>query len=135
MGLCSTCVIVPFFLALGILPGEGLRLTYSADSCPIGAVNFLREKDVEGDLLTPFNYGSYAMWQLRGKMRVSMDGRYDLVYKPETYDRVSDFYLGRPDGQALLTQPQPAPSSFRARTRCMRSCWPIRRGTKPTAIR
>jgi len=108
MGLCSTCVIVPFFIALRVLPGEGLRLTYSADSCPIGAVDFLREKDIQGDLLTPFNYGSYAMWQLRGKMRVSMDGRYDLVYKPETYNRVSAFYLGQLSGQSLLTEPKPA---------------------------
>jgi hypothetical protein len=108
MGLCSTCVIVPFFLALGILPGEGLRLTRSPDSCPTGAVDFLHEKDIQGDLLTPFNYGSYAMWQLRGKMRVSMDGRYDLVYKPATYNRVSAFYLGQPSGQSLLTEPKPA---------------------------
>ena len=108
MGFCSTCVIVPFFIALRILPGDGLRLIYGTDSCPIGAVAFLRGNNVEGNLLTPFNYGSYAMWKLRGRMRVSMDGRYDLVYKPETYNRVSAFYLGEPSGQSLLTSPRPA---------------------------
>jgi hypothetical protein len=108
MGVCSTCLLVPFYLALGVLPGDGLRLTFNADSCPVGAVDFLRGNGVRGNLLTPFNYGSYAMWKLRGAMRVSMDGRYDLVYRPETYNRVSDFYLGKPAAQTLLTSPKPA---------------------------
>ena len=47
------------------------------------------------------------MWKLRGKMRVSMDGRYDLAYTPATYDRVSNFFLGKPAGQTLLTTPKP----------------------------
>jgi len=107
MGFCSTCLIVPFYMALDILPGDGLSLVYGPESCPRGAVDFLKTSGTTGDLLTPFNYGSYAMWELDGKMRVSMDGRYDLVYKPATYDRVSDFYLGK-QAQSLLTTPQPA---------------------------
>jgi hypothetical protein len=108
MGLCSTCLIVPLFAALTILPGDGLHLAYSPDSCPRHAVDFLQREGIRGNLLTPFNYGSYAMWILRGQMCVSMDGRYDLVYKPATYDRVNDFYLGKPSGQSLLTSPKPA---------------------------
>jgi hypothetical protein len=108
MGLCSTCLVVPFYMALYILPGDALTLTYNADSCPRPAIDFLKNSGTKGDLLTPFNYGSYAMWELDGKMRVSMDGRYDLVYKPATYDRVSDFYLGRAAAQSLLTAPKPA---------------------------
>jgi hypothetical protein len=108
MAICSTCLLVPFYLGLRILPGDGLQLAYSPDSCPRHAVDFLRREGIRGNLLTPFNYGSYAMWILRGQMRVSMDGRYDLVYKPATYDRVNDFYLGKPGGQSLLTSPKPA---------------------------
>lgn len=109
MGICSTCLMIPLFLALRILPyGDGMKLTFSPDSCPVGAVDFLRASGVRGNLLTPFNYGSYAMWKLRATMRVSMDGRYDLVYRPETYNRVTDFYRGKPDGQSLLTSPKPA---------------------------
>jgi hypothetical protein len=55
----------------------------------------------------PFNYGSYALWQLRGKMRVSMDGRYDLVYSPAAYQRVDDFFNARNEWQTLLTSPAP----------------------------
>jgi hypothetical protein len=107
MGFCSACLLVPFYTALLNLPGDGLHLTYSDESAPVEAVNFLKRTDVRGNLLTPFNLGSYAMWSLRGRMRVSMDGRYDLVYRPGTYDRVQDFYAARPDGLTLLTTPKP----------------------------
>ncbi len=107
MGLCSVCLLVPFYSALLILPGDGLRLTYSDGSAPVEAVNFLKRTEVCGNLLTPFNLGSYAMWALRGRMRVSMDGRYDLVYKPATFLRVDQFYNAQPESLDLLTQPKP----------------------------
>ena len=107
MGLCSVCLLVPFYSALLVLPGDGLQLTYSDQSAPVEAVDFLKQTGVRGNLLTPFNLGSYALWALRGRMRVSMDGRYDLVYKPATYARVNDFYRAQPDGLTLLTSPRP----------------------------
>jgi hypothetical protein len=73
----------------------------------VEAVGFLQHQAIRGKLLVPFNYGSYALWELRGKMRVSMDGRYDLVYRPETYRRVDDFYSARGDWPSLLTTPAP----------------------------
>ena len=95
------------FSALRLLPGDGLRLSYPSTSCPVTAVDFLRSEKIHGRLLVPFNYGSYALWQLRGQMRVSMDGRYDLVYRPETYQRVEDFFFARGDWTSLLGNPQP----------------------------
>ncbi len=40
-------------------------------------------------------------------MRVSMDGRYDLVYRPKTYRRVDDFFFALGDWKTLLTTPKP----------------------------
>lgn len=101
-------VLVPLFLALSIVPrGDGFRLHYPPESCPAGAVDFLRRQNVQGKLLLPFNYGSYAIWNLRGRMRVSMDGRYDLVYRAATYQRVKNFFLAKDDWTSLLTAPAP----------------------------
>jgi hypothetical protein len=108
MGLCSLCIIVPLDVGLRAYSlGDGLRLTYSDESAPVEAVNFIKRTEAHGNLLTPFNLGSYAMWALRGRMRVSMDGRYDLVYKPATFLRVQEFYDARPEGLTLLTDPKP----------------------------
>jgi hypothetical protein len=104
----STLAAFPFVAAIVLaLPSSSLGLSYPAVACPVGGVDFLRQHDVRGNLLVPFNYGSYALWQLRGKMRVSMDGRYDLVYTRATYDRVADFFDARGDWKKLLTSPAP----------------------------
>jgi hypothetical protein len=107
VALNSALLIVPFFAALIVMPGAGLALEYPHVACPVEAVDFLQRENVRGKLLVPFNYGSYALWELRGKMRVSMDGRYDLVYLPETYRRVDDFFSARPGWRDLLTSPAP----------------------------
>jgi hypothetical protein len=107
VGVNFGIVIVPFFMALRVLPGAGLSLEYPHVAYPVGAIAYLQRQDIRGNLLVPFNYGSYALWELRGKMRVSMDGRYDLVYRPETYQRVEDFFSAEGDWETLLTTPAP----------------------------
>jgi hypothetical protein len=108
MALGTTLILIPLFSALIVLPGTGLNLVYPHISCPRDAVAYLQIRKIRGDLLVPFNYGSYALWQLRGQMRVSMDGRYDLVYLPQTYRRVDDFFFDRPDPlPSLLDAPKP----------------------------
>ncbi len=104
----STLAAFPFFAAIVLaLPSSSLGLSYPGVACPVGGVEFLRQQGVRGNLLVPFNYGSYALWQLRGRMRVSMDGRYDLVYTRATYDRVADFFDAKRDWKKLLTSPAP----------------------------
>jgi hypothetical protein len=107
MGVNFALILVPFFTALIVLPGAGLDLEYPHVAYPVGAVSFLERQNIRGKLLVPFNYGSYALWELRGKMRVSMDGRYDLVYRLETYQRVDDFFSARGDWRSLLASPKP----------------------------
>jgi hypothetical protein len=36
-----------------------------------------------------------------------MDGRYDLVYSPATYQRVNDFFAAQDEWKTLLTSPAP----------------------------
>jgi hypothetical protein len=107
IAISSTLLLVPLYASLIVMPGDGFRLRYDPASCPVGGVAYLQRGQVRGKLLVPFNYGSYALWELRGRMRVSMDGRYDLVYRPATYRRVDDFFLGRGNGHTLLTTPRP----------------------------
>lgn len=108
MAIGFALLIIPLYSAMIVLPGKGLLLEYPHISCPVQAVAYLQRQGIRGNLLVPFNYGSYALWELRGQMRVSMDGRYDLVYSPKTYRRVDDFFMARGnDWKSLLTTPAP----------------------------
>ena len=103
----AALAVFPLYAAILYGGRAGLTLDYPGNSCPVDAVAYLQSSRVQGNLLVPFNYGSYALWELRGKMRVSMDGRYDLVYSPETYQRVDDFFNAQGDWKSLLTSPAP----------------------------
>jgi hypothetical protein len=108
--LCASAALAmfPLLAAIRVLPeSAGLVMDYPGNSCAVDAVAFLQSRHVQGNLLVPFNYGSYALWELRGQMRVSMDGRYDLVYSPATYRRVEDFFNAQGDWKSLLTSPAP----------------------------
>jgi hypothetical protein len=107
MAVSLILLLIPLYSIMIVLPGDGFELRYDPLSCPVQVVDYLKHRKIKGDLLVPFNYGSYAMWQLRGEMRVSMDGRYDLVYRPETYQKVDDFFYARGDWRGLLTNPAP----------------------------
>ena len=107
VAVSSALIIVPFFAALIVMPGAGFMLEYPPVACPVDAVEFLQSAKIRGNLLVPFNYGSYALWELRGRMRVSLDGRYDLVYTPETYQRVEDFFAAKKGWYETLTHPTP----------------------------
>jgi hypothetical protein len=107
MALCAAVFLMPLFSALRVFPGDGLKLRYIDNVYPVKALNYLLQQNIRGNLLVPFNYGSFAMWEMRGRMRVSIDGRYDLVYRPQTYIRVRDFFFARGNWQSLLTTPAP----------------------------
>jgi hypothetical protein len=101
-------VILPLIFALRILPAnQGFDLTYPPDSCPVKAVDFLRQSGVTGRLLVGFNSGSYALWELRGKLLVSVDGRYEVAYPYETFVRVQRFYSGTDHWNDALAYPAP----------------------------
>lgn len=59
----------------------------SFERFPVEAIEWLETRG-GGDLLVHFNHGSYALWRLFPRYRVSVDGRYEEVYPQETVDRV-----------------------------------------------
>jgi hypothetical protein len=71
---------------------------------PAGAVEYLREIDFEGNLMTPFGVGAYVSWKLHPKVKVGMDSRYEVAYAPELAEEVMRTYQGGGDWRALLAR-------------------------------
>ncbi len=59
---------------------------------PVKATNFILQKKLSGNLLLPFDWGSYALWHLYPYCRVSIDGRYEEVYPESTFEEVYFFF-------------------------------------------
>ena len=69
---------------------------------PVGAVDYLSAHGFSGNLMTPFDAGSYVLWNLYPAVKVGMDSRYEVAYRAETVEEHVRIYDGAPDWEALL---------------------------------
>jgi len=98
IGLVAFCVVT-------IMRVSTRASTYKLDftAYPVAAIQWLREQKIEGRLLVDFNNGSFALWRLYPFITVSMDGRYEAVYAPETNQLNSDaLRLGTPESERAV---------------------------------
>ena len=66
------------------------------------AMAFVRDRQLNGRIVTFFDWGQYAIWYKPDALRVSMDGRRETVYSDRSVDLHLDMYLGLGDGLAYL---------------------------------
>jgi hypothetical protein len=71
---------------------------------PVGAVRFLEESDFRGNLMLPFEVGGYATWKLYPKVRVSLDGRYEVAYQPGVLEDHIRLFGAESGWEDLLTK-------------------------------
>jgi hypothetical protein len=82
-----------------------LRVPTSAEGelhYPVGAVDYLSAHGFSGNLMTPFDAGSYVSWKLYPAVKVGMDSRYEVAYLPETVEDHIRIYDGAPGWEELL---------------------------------
>lgn len=59
---------------------------------PQGAVEFIREYDIRGNLWSTFEWGEYLMWTVYPQVRISVDGRYETVYPESVFEHHHGFF-------------------------------------------
>lgn len=53
---------------------------------PVYAVHFLKENNIKGNILLPFEWGEYVIWKLHPDSKVSIDGRFRTAYPEKVLD-------------------------------------------------
>ncbi len=76
-------------LQLPVTPRKGQGIFF-----PVGVVAYLDEARFEGNVMVPFELGAYVSWKLEGRVKVSIDGRYEVAYDPSLLRDHVRFYLG-----------------------------------------
>lgn len=85
---------------------ESFSLRY--DEYPSRAFAWLRANYSNGNVLVDFNNGSFALWRLYPKFKISLDGRFEEVYPMSTYWDVMDAYnLNSPKQKAAFERLNP----------------------------
>jgi hypothetical protein len=62
---------------------------------PVGAIHYLQQNNISGNLLTEFGWGEYLIWTSNSILRVGLDGRYETVYPESVGKEYFDFIYGR----------------------------------------
>jgi hypothetical protein len=106
LGLLTSALLFFSVLQIGFvlrrLAADRFRPVYEAADYPVGAMRFLAERDLGGNLALPLDWGGYALWHGGGKLKVSLDGRFATVYPAAVVDENFAFFRDDPAGAALL---------------------------------
>jgi hypothetical protein len=68
----------------GVFFADISGFSFDYDYYPVKAMAWLRDNYRGGNVLIHFNYGSFALWRLYPRFKVSVDGRYEEVYPERT---------------------------------------------------
>jgi hypothetical protein len=99
VGLAALAVVQVGLLTERLWPARA-RIVFAAEEYPVGALRFVREHGLRGNLAVPLDWGGYALWHAAPAVKVSLDGRFATVYPPAVVDDNFAFYRG--DGARLL---------------------------------
>ena len=69
---------------------------------PYKVVEFMKINDLKGNVLAPFDMGSYIAYKRYPDNLIYMDGRYEEVYYNETKNLADDFYNVQNEGYKIL---------------------------------
>jgi len=74
---------------------------------PAGAIAFMKEHDLHGNVLGDFNWGEYLIWHCAPQSKVFLDGRYDTVYPFKIIDDYIVFRFDYRGGAAKILDAYP----------------------------
>jgi hypothetical protein len=106
IAVTSVLVLFPFY---NLSSHDFLRITLPSSPVssssfyyPLGALEYIKGRNLKGNILTDFEWGEFVMWSLYPKCLVSTDARYESVYPKEVIDRYFEFYYAGKDWRIFL---------------------------------
>jgi hypothetical protein len=102
--LVNTLRLTPWHLAISANGRDWVN--HEPVVYPAGAVAYLNQHDVVANVMTPFVVGGFVSWKCYPRVKVSIDGRYEVAYPPALLGELNDCYAGR-DGWRLTLKRYP----------------------------
>ena len=70
--------------------------------CPVGAVAFMRQHNLHGNVLSSYDWGNFLTWHTSPPGKVFIDGRSDQLFPPRVIADYYDFYYASPQARTVL---------------------------------
>ena len=110
--LCACLGLATLVLGISSLPAEPWRLQVASHPLrhqgkhliyPVGAVDHLARNGFRGNVMVPYDWGSYVMWKLGPDVKISFDSRYEVAYPTSRMDEDDRFYEARKGWEEVLS--------------------------------
>ncbi len=111
--VCPGLTIAAIALVIGALPAEPWRLRVASHPLPhqgkhliypVGAVDYLSQQGFQGNVMVPYDWGSYVMWKRSPAVKISFDSRYEVAYPTWRMDEDDRFYDASEGWEKVLTK-------------------------------
>ena len=89
-------------IVLAFYGGLFSQLIATERAYPVGAVGFMQEHNMHGNVLGNFGWGEYLIWHMAPQSRVFVDGRYDTVFTSQIIRDYVLFYFDLPGAVKVL---------------------------------
>lgn len=113
MAFGTLLTIATIVLAVKAVPAEPWRLQVASHPLPhhgghliypVGAVDHLAANRFQGNVMVPYDWGSYVMWKLGPAVKVSIDSRYEVAYPRLRMEEDDQFFEARDGWEQILAK-------------------------------
>lgn len=87
----SLIYLIIIFIGSIITLGSHYEIAVLPTKYPVGSVQFIKDNNLKGNVLTLFNWGSYTTWNLYPDCKIAVDGRYEEVYPDDVVEETGAF--------------------------------------------
>lgn len=96
--ICYTLILISL-LTFAI---KDFSIPVGMDNYPVKEVEFIKQNNLSGKILTNFGVGSYVSYKLHPNNLIFMDGRYEEVYYDYMVPLLKEFFLAYPNWHQLI---------------------------------
>ena len=97
----AVLVVTLSFLAYGYKQNRVFQHGFQEQRFPVGAVNFIKDKQLSGKIFNTINWGGYLLWNLSGTVNLFIDGRTLDPFRAVPY---TNMLWTTPEGLRLFEQ-------------------------------
>jgi len=88
----ALAILTIVFALISFIQFQSLRVERA--TFPVQAFEFIEDRQLEGRMVTEFNWGQYCLYSFWPRILVSVDGRFDTSYSRPVLDINLDFMMG-----------------------------------------
>lgn len=90
------------FISLLTFAIKSFSVPIGIDVYPVKEVEFIKQNNLKGNILTNFGLGSYVSYKLHPNNLIFMDGRYEEVYYDYMVPLLKEFFLAYPNWHQIF---------------------------------